>query len=109
MREVGDGNRADYGVGDSNVSERTAGKSTLSRISKRTGITDNGLIEVTCSILKPAKINLTLNYGADNESERLTQRKKTLDSDIVSTLMSLERQIVVKVTKPKSEGTRNLL
>lgn len=59
MCKVGEGNRAECVASNSDVSERSAGKNTLGRGSKQWGTTDNGLMEVAQTIVKPVEIQLT--------------------------------------------------
>lgn len=97
LREVGDGNRAESGVGGSDVSERTSGAGTP-RGTKRPGITDEGLKEVARSLAQPVEIKLTVNDAGGLDEERPRQRARTLDCDNVSALMALERQVLQDIS-----------
>lgn len=73
MREVGDGNRAECGIGGSKVSSRTAGKYLPKREVKRPGSTEDAVMEVDRSISNPVGIKLTLSDGTEQNTERSLQ------------------------------------
>lgn len=88
MREVGEGNQTECEIGDSNVSDRTAENEVSVRDTKRAGATNDGFMEMACSLTKLVEIMLTVT-DSTIETKHTVHSQNKLDCDAISTLILL--------------------
>lgn len=112
IRKVEDGNRPKCGVSDSNLSDFTAEKKSSLRGAKWSGITDDSVMKVARKVVKPVENKLTFIDGTEKNAARSLTLQRTLACDSITALISLERNMMKKISdakRPENEDSLAVL